>query len=123
MTVQLVGGGCGCTPVERKVLGQEAPILATETVLYTVPANREAIVGSLFAVNRGAGNIKIRIGVSVGGGALGAADYTHYDLPLSTGSTLKVTEGYFLQAGDEIRVETDVADASFSAHGLEYTVP
>ncbi len=123
MTVQLVGGGCGCAPVTRKRLGASSPLVTTETVLYTCPSNRETEVISLFVANKTAGNAKIRIGVSVGGGALSGGDWSHYDLPLSTGSTLKVTEGYLLQEDDELRIESDIADVSFNAYGAEITVP
>ena len=103
-----------------KVLGQAAPGASSETSLYVVPASTSAVVSSIVICNRGSGDALYRVAVVPGGGSAGNANYVVYDAKL-----LKETIpdalviGITMATGDEIRVEADTADVSFSAFGTE----
>lgn len=102
----------------RKILGQAAPGVTTETALYTVPGGKQATVSSLTICNRGA-DATFRISCSAGGGATANKDYVYYNLPLSANDTFIATVGGTLAATDVIRVYADSADLSFTAFGDE----
>lgn len=104
-----------------KVLGQNAPGASSEQILYTVPASTETVVSTFVACNRGTTTAKIRMGVSVNGGALANQDYVYYDLPLPPNDTFAATVGISMDASDEIRVFADTANVTFSAFGQEKT--
>lgn len=108
-------------PTTRKVLGQSSPAATTETVVYTVPASTEAIISTLTVCNRDATAASFRVGISVGGGALGAADYIYYDLLAPPNDTFTATIGLTLAAADEVRVYASTANLSFNIFGQEST--
>lgn len=117
---QLMFENVGYLPT-RGVLGQSAPNAATETVVYTVPASTEADVTSIFITNENSAPVKVRLGVSVGGGALVSGEYLYYDLTLTAYQTLSWSGKVTLAAADELRIESDTANVSFSAFGVEYS--
>jgi hypothetical protein len=103
------------------VLGQVVPNATTDTVLYTVPAAHSAIASSIVACNRGANPVAIRVGVSVGGGAMADADYLYYELSIPSHDTFAAVLGLTLAAADEVRVYAATADMTFSLFGTEVT--
>jgi len=102
-----------------KVLGQVAPGAAAEASLYLVPAGCSAVSSTLMVCNRGAGTASINVGVSVGGGALAAADYLYYSLAVPSHDTFAATIGITLAAADDVRVYSSTVDVSFSLFGTE----
>lgn len=104
--------------IAYKVLGQSNPSASTETVAYTVPASTEAVVSTITVANQGTAG-SFRVGVSVGGGALGAADYIYHDLAIEADDTFAATFGITLATTDEIRVEASNANMSFNIFGTE----
>ena len=102
-----------------KILGQAAPGATSETDLYTVPADTEAAVSSVYACNRSTGSAKVRVSVSADGGATANKDYLYYDVEIPANDTFVATVGLSLDAADVIRVYTDVNTVSFSAYGAE----
>lgn len=103
-----------------KVLGQSAPLITTETDLYTVPALTEAVTSSVIICNRGAVGT-FRVSVSVGGGATANTDYIYYDLILAANDTFIATVGITLATTDVVRVYASTADLSFSLYGSQIT--
>ena len=106
--------------VTYKVLGQSNPAATTETVAYTVPAATSALVSSIVVCNQGAA-ATFRIGVSVGGGALAAADYLYYDVSIGANDSFAATLGITLATTDEVRVYASTANLSFNIFGTEIT--
>ncbi len=96
------------------------PAAATETVVYTSPtAGAGSVLSTIVACNRGGADIKVRIGISPGGGVLGNSEYIVFDHTVDANDALDLTLGITLAADDEVRVETDIATASFSVFGME----
>ena len=104
------------------VLAQSAPSITTETDLYTVPANTETIVSSIFICNRDMADTTFRLSVAAGGGATANKDYLYYDHPLPGTLTFKVTAGITLAAGDVVRIYAGSASLSFTLNGQEAAV-
>lgn len=102
-----------------KVLGQLAPLAATLTDLYVVPALSQAVVSSLFVANHGLAPVRFRVAVAVAGAGDAAAQYLYRDVLLGARSTFTATVGLTLGTGDAVRVQTDTATVSFSAFGSE----
>jgi len=96
------------------------PSAVTETVCYTSPtAGAGSVLSTIIAANRGGAGIKVRVGISPGGGALGNSEYIVFDHTVDANDALTLTLGITLAADDEVRVETDIATASFSVFGME----
>jgi hypothetical protein len=105
--------------VVYKVLGQAAPNATTETALYTVPANTQAIVSSLVVCNRSAVAVTFRVSVDVAGGGTANKDYLYYDVSISGNNTFAAVLGLSLAATDVVNVYASTANLSFSAFGRE----
>lgn len=105
-----------------KVLGQSAPTDTNNADLYTVPASTQAVVSTISVTNDTASAATFRIYIRVAGAAAGAVNSLYYDTPLAANSTLLVTAGLTLGAGDIITVRTGTANAlTFQAFGSEVT--
>lgn len=104
----------------RKVLGQSAPNATTETVLYIVPASTEVKISMFSVANRGSSALTFRMGLSVGGGALGNADYIYYNLSIPVGNAFIHAAPIFLATTDEVRIFASSGDASFTVTGEEF---
>ena len=106
-----------------EILGQEAPLAATETVLYTVPSKRTAIVKVTCFDSNGA-DIKVAI-VPDGGKsfppATSSENYLVDGFPLGTTyiESYKEFKGITMNEFDEIRVESDKATTKFHVYGVE----
>lgn len=112
-------------PIEiYKLLGQVQPAGATDTVLYTAPANASVEIKTLIIAHTGSGNTTIRVSVSKDGAAAVAKDYLYYDYAISANSTkIDSNINLSLVAGDVIRVRAADADVTFQVHGVEIYTP
>ena len=111
-------------PTVYKILGQSAPIGATPTDLYAVPAATSAVVSSLTVANRGPDLATFRISVSPAAAATTNVDYLYYDVVLGGYDTFIATVGITLAATDVIRVYANGLggdDLTFQAFGSELT--
>lgn len=102
-----------------KVLGQ-ANANAVNTVIYTVPAGKAAVISLLNVVN--AQNVvgSLRAAVNVGGGAgMAGAALVAYDLPLSPNEVVELLRGATLQAGASVAVWGSNANVVFNLFGSE----
>lgn len=104
-----------------KVLGQSAPLAATLTAIYTVPALSSAIVSTVMVCNRSAIATNFRIAVAPSGAADSIEQYQYYDLAIKGNDTFAATLGWTLATTDVIRVYATLATLSFSVFGDEVT--
>jgi hypothetical protein len=100
-------------------LGAAAPGAAL-TILYTVPAGKEAI-GVLTVCNVGGSDRSFRVSVNPAGGATQAVPSNHYyDTPLLTYQTIEgLLAGVGMDAGTTIVVYGSHADVVFRFAGVE----
>lgn len=102
----------------KKVLGQVKPAAGTLTDLYTVPANKEAVVSSYVACNLGA-DADVRFAVRPAGAAIDDKHYVIYDAVLDANDSLVLVHGVTLSATDVVSVRSDTGDVAFSIFGDE----
>lgn len=102
-----------------KVLGQLAPSSLTSSTLYTVPASTQAVISSIFIVNRGAA-ATFRVNAAVAGTTDANSQYLAYDAPITTNGVATI-KNITLGATDVLRVYASTTTLSFSAFGVELT--
>lgn len=103
-----------------KVLGQEAPSATTLTTVYTVPANRQAVISSIVLCNRGAATTA-RVAVRPAGASIANKHYVAYDIPLDAGESIPLVLGITLDATDVISAYFGTANCYVSVFGTEIT--
>ena len=106
----------------QKVLGQSAPVAATPTDLYTVPALKYAVASSIVVCNRSAVATSFRISVAVAGAVVDNKQYLYYDIPIPANDTFIATIGITLATTDVVRVYATLATLSFNLFGTEDNV-
>lgn len=102
-----------------KILGSAAPVAATSTLLYTVPASTGTTISSITVCNTSATATSFRISVAAAGAALATNQYVYYDQLIDGNSTYTATIGVTLAATDVVRVYATLATLSFNAFGVE----
>ena len=108
-------------PVTIKILGQSAPLAATLTTIYTVPAVTSAVCSSLVICNRSSVSTSFRIAVRLAGAAIADQHYNYYDVIISGNDTFIATIGITLATTDVISVYATLATLSFNLYGQEST--
>lgn len=107
-------------PTNYKILGQLAPTDTNNADLYTVPASTQAVVSTISVANDTTTSATFRIYIRKTGAAAAAVNTLYYDTPLAANSTLMITSGLTLGAGDIITVRSGTANAfTFQAFGSE----
>ena len=101
-----------------KMLGQLAPLPATLTDLYTVPAGRSAIV-SVTICNTSAVGTSYRLSVAVAGAVDNTKQYLAFDTAIAGNTSYVWNIGLALAATDVIRVFATLGTLSFTASGME----
>lgn len=104
------------------VLGQAAPAATTDTTLYTVPAEKDAIISTLVVANRGGSSAAFRISVRPAGATLADLHYIAFDVVVLAGDSITLTLGIALSATDVVTVRAESADLGFSAFGSEIDI-
>lgn len=106
----------------KKILGQANPSATTNTVLYTVPSAKEAVVSSISIANLTSTAATYRIIIQP------AADvsttilnkqYFGYDITVGASDTTVITVGLTLATGDVIKVYASTANLTFQVFGSE----
>lgn len=105
---------------DYKTLAQAAPAATTETLLYTVPVTKSALVSTLAVCNQAATPATFRVAVRP------AADSTTlqkhwivYGATVDASDSVFLSLGLSLAAGDQVRVYTSASTMSVSAFGSE----
>lgn len=107
-------------PTNYKILGQLAPADTADANLYTVPSATQTVVSTVSITNDTATSATFRVNVRQNGAAAGAVNALYFDAPLAGNSTLLITSGLTLGAGDIITVRSNTANAfTFQAFGSE----
>lgn len=104
---------------KRGILGKANPLAATDTILYTVPASRSAIVQAN-AANRSATDGRVRIAHVFAAGVVNwSTDSLIYDGLVTRDSPINFT-GIALATDEDVVVRADVATIAFTTTGLEF---
>ena len=105
-----------------KILGQSAPSATTETVVYTVPSGREAVISKIVFCNRGASAASVRLSFTINAGTTTSKDYVLYDVNVAANSAYEWPQsgnGITLAQTWDVRVYISTANVSVSVFGLE----
>jgi hypothetical protein len=106
----------------RKILGQLVPAAANTEIVYTVPADTEAVVSSIMCANLATSSDQFSVGiVAEADGALGLKNIVYYNIPIGGNNTFVATVGITLAAGDSVHVLSNAGSMSFSVFGQEIT--
>jgi len=104
-----------------KVLGQSAPLAATLTTLYTVPAATTTAVSTLVVCNQSATPTTFSVAVRPAGAVITTAMYLYYLVPIAGNETFTATLGISLATTDVVSVFNTLASCSYSLFGQENT--
>ena len=110
-------------PNTYKILGQVNPSANTQSNVYVVPAATEAVVNSLTIANQGISNVSYSVIVMPTAEFATPASNGKYFLirgsSMPGGDTATLTLSLTLPAGAVLAANTNSADLSFSAFGVE----
>ena len=106
-----------------KILGQVNPSANTQSNVYVVPAATEAVVNSITVANQGTSNVSYSVIVMPTAEFASPASNGKYFLirgsSMPGGDTATLTLSLTLPAGAVLAANTNSADLSFSAFGVE----
>ncbi len=106
-----------------KRLGATVVTANTDTALYTIPADHEAIVKTIVVCNIGSTVRTFRIAVVDGAiGTVSNEDYLFYDVTIGANDSLLITATLGLIATHTILVRANHAEVVFSCFGDELDV-
>ena len=105
--------------LDYKVLGQSNPSATTNTNLYTVPAQKEAILSSIVITNQAATGGSYRVAIRPNGESIAAKHYIAYDRTIGANATETHTIGVTMDAADIVTVFASSGTMSFNAFGVE----
>lgn len=101
------------------ILGQSAPGAATNTTVYTVPAETFSVV-TINVCNRGTSAATVRIALAATG-TPDTTEYIEYDAEILANGVLERT-GIALDTTKNVVVYASSADTSVSVYGIETAV-
>jgi len=104
---------------KRGTLAKGNPVAATDTILYTVPGSRSAIV-MIIAANRSATEARVRMGTVDAAGVIDWLTDSIIHDGLCTRDTPVVHTGIALVTDQDVVVRTDNATVSFQVNGIEF---
>ena len=103
------------------ILGQSSPAITTNTDLYTVPANTQAIGSTLVICNQNASSVSVRVAARKSGAALATQHYLLYGSVVPANDMITLTVGMALNATDIITVYANSTGVSFTLFGTQIT--
>ena len=107
-----------------KVLGQAKPSANTVATLYTVPADKQAVVSNITVCNQDTVNpCEFSVAVIPSGETLADKHYIYRDDFAKHRRTRSIALGCGLSTGDVVKISSTSGDVSFSLFGTEYTAP
>ncbi len=102
-----------------KVLGQSAPAATTDTNVYTVPSNTEAVISTIIIANRDSSAGSFRLAIRPNGATIANQHYIAYDVPIDGNDSTTLTLGITIDAADVITFRASSADMSVNVFGTE----
>jgi hypothetical protein len=102
-----------------KVLGQSAPSATTNTDVYTVPADTQAVISTISVCNRGSSSATYRIAIRPTGETIANKHYIVSDGTILQNDTIFFTAGVTVGSTDVVTVYGSTADLSFNIFGSE----
>jgi hypothetical protein len=102
-----------------KVLGQSAPAATTDTNVYTVPADTEAVISTIVIANRAATAGTFRLAIRPNGATIANQHYLAYDVPIAASDSTTLTLGITLDAADVVTFYASSANMSINVFGTE----
>lgn len=103
-----------------RILGQVDPPDATDTLLYSVPSGKRAVISTVFACNRNAAARTVRLRAArANESTVSVKQYIYFGVNVPANDTIALTAGLTLMAGESIYVYRSAADVNFSAFGVE----
>lgn len=105
-----------------KVLGQSNPSATTNTLLYTVPSGKAAIISSISVANLYGADATFRLIIQPSADVSSTIldkQYLGKDITVGASDTTVITVGLTLAAGDVIKVYASTATVAFQAFGSE----
>lgn len=109
----------------KKVLGQSNPSATTNTVLYTVPSSKEAVISSIAIANLASSAATYRLIIQPSADVSTTIldkQYLGKDITVGASDTTIVTVGLTLATGDTLKVYGSTATLAFQAFGDEASV-
>lgn len=102
-----------------KILGQSSPAATTNTTIYTVPSQTQAVISSIIIANTTAGALTYRIHVLASGGTTAQTNAIYYDVSLAANTSLVVKPGITLSEDDFIVIYASAVNMVFTVFGVE----
>lgn len=102
-----------------KSFGRSSPGVASNTTLYTAPANTTSLLQALLICNTSNADDKVRVFVVPNGGAAGVSNAIVFDLVINFGNPFAMNTIPTLNAGDFLVVYSLNGSSTFTASGLE----
>lgn len=99
-------------------LGVASPTAATNTAIYTVPANTVATI-NISVVNRGVGDASVNVAISTSTTTPADAEYVEYGALVPRNGGVLERTALVVGAGENVVVRSSVATCSFRIHGFE----
>lgn len=101
------------------VLGQSAPLAATDTDVYTVPSATQSVLSTIVIANRSGTTGTFRLAIRPGGATIASEHYLAYDVPVAGNDATTLTLGVTMNAADVLTVQCSSADMSINVFGSE----
>jgi len=102
-----------------KVLGQANPSAATNTDVYTVPANTSTVISTVNICNQSANGSIYNIAVRPAGAAITTKHYLAYNAAVAANDSVSLTIGITMATTDVLTVYANNASLSFNIFGSE----
>lgn len=103
-----------------KNLGQSCPVAATPNALYTVPANKSAVISRMSVCNQNTADARVRVWIGLAGAGTNVIQYKEWDMLVFAGFPAPDRLiGECLSAGDVVHVQSDIGGVSFNISGSE----
>ena len=100
------------------VIAQSDPAAATDTLIYTVPAGKRAIVSSINVANRSAAGVDARLWIRPLGVATSDEQYLYFDKDVPANDFVLWKGGMTLIATDEIFGRAVTQELAFTINGI-----
>lgn len=108
-------------PTTYKVLGQINPAANTLSNVYTVPSATQAVISTITVCNQTATNSSYSIAVAPNAEVDNVKHYIIRGGVVPAADSIAITLGLTIDAGDQIRANTNNNSISFSIFGSEIT--